>query len=900
MQTPRVQLRPGSIWIDGQPVILFSSSLFYFRLAAEEWRERMQSLVRLGYNAIDVYFPWNYHEAQPGQWDFEGQRDAAAFLRMAKEEGLWVIARPGPYICSEWDGGALPASLNVDPALRLRDADPAYLQAVGRWYERILPIVAEQQIERGGAVILLQLENELDFYTCQDRSGMMTALRDMALAAGIEVPLIACSGQGDIPGATGGVEGIAPSCNVYFDERDLGVEERVRRYARYFEEQGYPLCIIETNRSHLDIRRLIIAGAKLVGPYLQAGGTDFGFTTGITNWGSPLAFMTSHYDFGGMLSPGGAVRPEGVEAVLLTRMLRALGKSVALARPSPQLPVRVEGDVIPSALALEGGGWLLGLANLVGEAAAVTLEAENQKVGLDVPAKRCPYVLWQVPLAGWGLEGELVYATAELTQKEARTEGLDLAFVAEGSCQMAFRLPGAVLGLATGWQVRRDGDVWRLDLDSGVEANLDLHLPGLRRLTVRAVARDKTAGLEISAGPAAGLPQGDIPWRIEAIDPVGPGWIDAAWDCTPGHLHLEQNGIYRGFGWYKSAQTLPAAQGLLVREAADVLSLYAGSTYLGTLAPGGQNAYLPLPAGISFVPSSPLVVRAEIWGHANFDDGRLPALRLKSLRGMGGLCAVAEVSNLTPNWYYQDGVTSPRAQIDPVWPYLSFGGWSTVKEPAPGVYYREVRFAPDRDTRLLHFPELQVNLDVYVDRALAGEVTPFNPWLDVSAFTQAGETVLLAVSVERQLRLTPGPVTLYQGNAVGGWQVAGWGEAELSGLLKVQAEASVPAALPFQLAAGGMGWLHGQLPLDQLPGAPLDLIFEGSEMKVTVWVGERLVGRLWLPSQKRPRMAGGPSDRVYLPAAWLKAAEGQIHLLMECTAAQGQGTLDRAELILDR
>ena len=126
MTAPCVELHSSGIWINGQPLILLTSSLFYFRLPASEWRSRMHSLRLLGYNAIDVYFPWNYHELEPGQWDFSGERDVRAFLQQAKAEGLWVVARPGPYICSEWDGGALPAYLHVKPGLKLRDNDPAY------------------------------------------------------------------------------------------------------------------------------------------------------------------------------------------------------------------------------------------------------------------------------------------------------------------------------------------------------------------------------------------------------------------------------------------------------------------------------------------------------------------------------------------------------------------------------------------------------------------------------------------------------------------------------------------------------------------------------------------------------------------------------------------------------
>jgi beta-galactosidase len=407
-----VALKPGSIWINGEPVILVTSSLFYFRIPAAEWRSRMRTLRILGYNAIDVYFPWNYHELEPNHWDFSGERDVRAFLQQAREEGLWVVARPGPYICSEWDGGSLPAWLNVEPDMHLRDNDPRYLDAVRGWFDQIIPLVAEYQIDRGGTVVLVQLENELDFYNCTDRAGLMSALRDLVLARGIIVPLLACAGQGDIPGATGNIANVAPACNLYFDPRDPGVEQRVRHYDHLVRQRGYPLCVIDTNRSHTDLRRLMAGGAKLLGPYLQTGGTDFGFTTGVTNWGDPLSFMTSHYDFGGMISPGGKVRPEGRDAIILTKMLTALGSAMALSTPLPNSPVPVQG-VEGQALALDGGGWLVGLLNVGEEVAQVTMGEDAAefpvRTVLTVAPGTCPFVLLDYPLSRWGLDCRITY-----------------------------------------------------------------------------------------------------------------------------------------------------------------------------------------------------------------------------------------------------------------------------------------------------------------------------------------------------------------------------------------------------------------------------------------------------------------------------------------------------------
>ncbi len=94
--------------IDGKRVWLVSGSIHYFRVPAELWRDRLLKAKRAGLNCITTYVPWNYHEPIEGVWNFEGDRDVAQFVRLADELGLYVILRPGPYICAEWDFGGLP------------------------------------------------------------------------------------------------------------------------------------------------------------------------------------------------------------------------------------------------------------------------------------------------------------------------------------------------------------------------------------------------------------------------------------------------------------------------------------------------------------------------------------------------------------------------------------------------------------------------------------------------------------------------------------------------------------------------------------------------------------------------------------------------------------------------
>ena len=109
----------GAFQLDGQPLQIISGEMHFARIPREYWRHRLRMAKAMGLNTIATYVFWNYHEINPGVFDFRtGNRDLAAFVRIAQEEGLWVILRPGPYACAEWDFGGFPSYLLKEPASR--------------------------------------------------------------------------------------------------------------------------------------------------------------------------------------------------------------------------------------------------------------------------------------------------------------------------------------------------------------------------------------------------------------------------------------------------------------------------------------------------------------------------------------------------------------------------------------------------------------------------------------------------------------------------------------------------------------------------------------------------------------------------------------------------------------
>jgi len=178
-----------SLMIDGRRIALWSGEFHYWRLPSPDlWRDVLEKIKAAGYNAANIYFHWGFHSPAPGVYDFTGIRDVDRLLDIAAEVGLYVIARPGPYINAETDGGGLPAWLDRLPGAK-RSIDPAYLAYSDEWMNQIDPILARHQLTNGtGTILFTQVENE--FYDTSDAArAYMQHIGDKLRADGITVPL---------------------------------------------------------------------------------------------------------------------------------------------------------------------------------------------------------------------------------------------------------------------------------------------------------------------------------------------------------------------------------------------------------------------------------------------------------------------------------------------------------------------------------------------------------------------------------------------------------------------------------------------------------------------------------------------------------------------------------------
>ena len=199
-------------YLNGKPFKIISGAFHYFRTVPEYWQDRLEKLVNMGCNTVETYIPWNFHEPNRGQFIWEGMRDICRFIETAQELGLYIIIRPSPYICSEWEFGGLPAWLLRDRNMRLRCSYEPYLNAVKNYYSELIPKLVPYQIDRGGNIILMQIENEYGYYG--NDKAYLEFLRDTMRELGITVPFVTSDGPWSEPiYKSGMVDGALPTGN---------------------------------------------------------------------------------------------------------------------------------------------------------------------------------------------------------------------------------------------------------------------------------------------------------------------------------------------------------------------------------------------------------------------------------------------------------------------------------------------------------------------------------------------------------------------------------------------------------------------------------------------------------------------------------------------------------------
>lgn len=180
-----------SFLLNGEPFVVKAAEVHYPRIPRPYWEQRIKMCKALGMNTICIYAFWNIHEQQEGNFDFSDNNDVAEFVRLAQKNGMYVILRPGPYVCAEWEMGGLPWWLLKKKDIRLRELDPYFMERYKIFAEKLGEQIGNLTIDKGGPIIMVQVENEYGSYG-EDKP-YISAIRDIIRASGFDkVALFQC------------------------------------------------------------------------------------------------------------------------------------------------------------------------------------------------------------------------------------------------------------------------------------------------------------------------------------------------------------------------------------------------------------------------------------------------------------------------------------------------------------------------------------------------------------------------------------------------------------------------------------------------------------------------------------------------------------------------------------
>ena len=390
--------------LDGQPFQIRSGAIHYFRVHPADWAHSLHNLKALGFNTVETYVPWNLHEPREGEFCFDGLCDLEGFLNAAAAEGLYAIVRPSPFICAEWEWGGLPAWLMYGHG-RVRSRDPRFLDAVAAYYDELLPRLAPLQLDRGGNVLMFQVENEYGSYA-QDKE-YLRAIAQLMTERGLTMPFFTSDGPWEACLSAGSLveDGLLATGN--FGSKP---EENFAALARFQEERGcaQPLMCMEfwdgwfsrwgevpTRRDARELADCVERALELgsVNLYMFHGGTNFGFMNGCSARKQHDLHQITSYDYGAPLDERGnpTERYDALRSMMAERF-----PEIALGTPRSK-PV-----LAPRTLVREGVADLFSFLDAL-SSRRVSLDAEP----MELLGQNTGYVLYRTALPAYADEVRL-------------------------------------------------------------------------------------------------------------------------------------------------------------------------------------------------------------------------------------------------------------------------------------------------------------------------------------------------------------------------------------------------------------------------------------------------------------------------------------------------------------
>lgn len=329
--------------LNGKPFVVKAAEVHYPRIPEPYWEQRILSCKALGMNTLCLYVFWNLHEQQPGKFDFSGNKDIAKFCRLAQKHGMYVIVRPGPYVCAEWEMGGLPWWLLKKDDVQLRTLDPYYMERVGIFMNEVGKQLADLQISRGGNIIMVQVENEYGSYGID--KPYVSAIRDLVKKAGFtDVPLFQCDWSSNF--TNNALDDLLWTVNF---GTGANIDEQFKKlkslrpetpmmcsefWSGWFDHWGRKHETRDAATMVSGIKDMLDRNISF-SLYMTHGGTTFGWWGGANN--PAYSAMCSSYDYDAPISEAGWTTPKYFQ--LRDLLKQYLPEGETLPEPPAQYPV---------------------------------------------------------------------------------------------------------------------------------------------------------------------------------------------------------------------------------------------------------------------------------------------------------------------------------------------------------------------------------------------------------------------------------------------------------------------------------------------------------------------------------------------------------------------------------